>query len=343
MAKLIDDILFSGFEIVPLGSVRERMVGAIDKNGNILLDKLQADELMQGWEGETLKITDKLRQTVVILANNVCEYVYMHTGKAHWKVTEDFPCLTPPFKNFWIEMHRPSGFSAKNSQGKTETVRADDFVLKRWAFHFTAGTRDSFEDVVLDNAKKEFLQTFGPIWEKVHSVMRIDSYWESTRNGITGPLNPSYIATDCNGIGLTEPMIVRNSDATIDDDYSNWHLPPALLAISFMHCKNVVATENKPDAKLQKARQKRGQKPLLRYRTLNIEPMAKILKRDGKSDETGLKKALHICRGHFSTYTTERPLFGKVSGTFWVPSHIRGSKSEGEIIKDYSVDVPKTA
>lgn len=48
-----------------------------------------------------------------------------------------------------------------------------------------------------------------------------------------------------------------------------------------------------------------------------------------------------FCRGHFSTYTEDRPLFGKVSGTFWVPSHVRGSAKQGVVVSDYNVKAPK--
>lgn len=115
---------------------------------------------------------------------------------------------------------------------------------------------------------------------------------------------------------------------------------PFFLAISFMHCKNVVTTVNEPPAKLSKAYQKRRGVPLVKYYTLEIEPMKQVLRREGQSEKTGLKRALHICRGHFAHYSPDKPLFGRVSGTFWKPAHVRGSLSEGAVIKDYEVKEP---
>jgi hypothetical protein len=46
--------------------------------------------------------------------------------------------------------------------------------------------------------------------------------------------------------------------------------------------------------------------------------------------------AMHIVRGHFSTYD-EKPLFGKWRGTWFVPSHLRGSLERGLAGKDYRV------
>jgi hypothetical protein len=48
---------------------------------------------------------------------------------------------------------------------------------------------------------------------------------------------------------------------------------------------------------------------------------------------------LHSCRGHFSTYTPERRLFGKHIGTFWIPPHMRGNRKVGVVEKEYEVTV----
>lgn len=107
-----------------------------------------------------------------------------------------------------------------------------------------------------------------------------------------------------------------------------------------MHCKNVVMEAVEPDRALNRERKKHGFKPFLRYHTIDIEPMKKVLRTEGNIEAEGLKRALHICRGHFSTYSEERPLFGRVAGTFWIPSHTRGSIKEGMVISDYNVKVP---
>ena len=49
------------------------------------------------------------------------------------------------------------------------------------------------------------------------------------------------------------------------------------------------------------------------------------------------KQALHVCRGHFATYTEDRKLFGKLTGTFWIPAHFKGLPKNGVITKDYQL------
>lgn len=114
----------------------------------------------------------------------------------------------------------------------------------------------------------------------------------------------------------------------------------AFMGLSFMGCKNVSTEEHAPDAKLNRARAKAGLKPLLRYHTINIEPMKRVLRTEGDIEANGLKKALHICRGHFRRYTEEKPLFGHTSGLVWTPSHVRGSAKEGVVVSDYKVNSP---
>ena len=107
------------------------------------------------------------------------------------------------------------------------------------------------------------------------------------------------------------------------------------LGLSFMHCKNIRQVEAKEDPGERFRRQYKVKK--YTYRTLVIGPMKEVLRREGRSETVGLQRALHICRGHFSTYSPEKPLFGRYPGTFWIPDHVRGTKENGEVHKNYEV------
>lgn len=113
---------------------------------------------------------------------------------------------------------------------------------------------------------------------------------------------------------------------------------PALLAISFCHCKNVAITPETKPAALKKRQLERG-KPSVTFKVLQISPMQKILRNAGAAEANGLKRALHICRGHFANYET-KGLFGKYLGRFWVPQHVRGTLDAGAVVKDYAVNMP---
>ena len=118
------------------------------------------------------------------------------------------------------------------------------------------------------------------------------------------------------------------------------YLLPALMAISFMHCKNVAVREVEPPEGQSKRWIKKRGEPLATYHVLEIGPMRAALEGEGESGSRGLKHALHVCRGHFKTFDEEAPLFGKTTGTFWWADQVRGRAEEGEVVKDYEVRVP---
>ena len=112
---------------------------------------------------------------------------------------------------------------------------------------------------------------------------------------------------------------------------------PILMANSFLACKNVSARDVAPRI----TRQMRRHGPLpITYKVLDIGPATRILNDEGDAAGQGIKRALHICRGHFAHYTPDALLFGKYEGTFWHPMHLRGNRKSGVVVKDYRVQTP---
>lgn len=121
------------------------------------------------------------------------------------------------------------------------------------------------------------------------------------------------------------------------DTLGGTYLAPALFAVSLMHCKNVKVRPVDPPERLSKKHERKTGKPLTRYHVLEIAPMRRILDTEGEAQTKGLSHALHICRGHFKTFTEDAPLFGKRVGTYWWPAHVRGNADEGVVEKDYRI------
>jgi hypothetical protein len=116
------------------------------------------------------------------------------------------------------------------------------------------------------------------------------------------------------------------------------HLHVLGLGLSFDHCRNVALEELAVTQKPSWHR--KGKVPALKFCTLNIGPMREVLRTEGRSEEVGLARALHICRGHFATYGQHKLLFGKYAGRFWIPDHVRGRAEAGAVVKNYSADPP---
>lgn len=117
-----------------------------------------------------------------------------------------------------------------------------------------------------------------------------------------------------------------------------------LLAQSLMHCKNVVVERKAKPPKLAKSfrRKHHGVAPAT-FHTVKIEPMKKVVRSAGGVEHLGIKKAMHIVRGNFATYTEEKPLFGypKNVGRFFRASHVRGDAKIGMKPASYEVRSPK--
>lgn len=113
-----------------------------------------------------------------------------------------------------------------------------------------------------------------------------------------------------------------------------------------MQCKNVNrldVTETEGPAPKWCRRQR---VPELKYHALQIDPNTSGKPRPGERKTEGDRsgKALHIVRGYFAHFVDDgisKGLFGRGQyGTFWVPSHARGTLSEGKVVSTYNVLAP---
>jgi len=121
------------------------------------------------------------------------------------------------------------------------------------------------------------------------------------------------------------------------------YLQVPLLAISFLHCKNVAVSDVVPPPKLARAQEKKYGVPKVTYKVLDIKPMRRVLDDEGgMARGRSTQQALHIVRGHFKTFD-EHPLFGKHRGMFWWPMTARGAAEGGITAKSYRVSVPPEA
>lgn len=99
--------------------------------------------------------------------------------------------------------------------------------------------------------------------------------------------------------------------------------------LSAINCTNVRRVEHKPDAKLQKARAKRGKQPLFSYWTLELTPGRLEDRQDFGG--THASPRLHLRRGHPRQYAP-----GKYT---WVQPCAVGNKASGMIHKDYRLEL----
>ena len=109
--------------------------------------------------------------------------------------------------------------------------------------------------------------------------------------------------------------------------------------LQLLGCKNVSLKPHDNDAKqVRRAVKRHGGKPEdYKYYTLTVRPPGAKL--DAPAQDIGIIPR-HVCRGHFAEYGEQFGkglLFGKLSGRFYVPPHLRGDKKNGVVEKDYKI------
>jgi hypothetical protein len=154
-----------------------------------------------------------------------------------------------------------------------------------------------------------------------------------------------YILKD----GNNRPILGFRDDVSIETwtDFFLIGIAPVLFALTLMHCKNVTIESVTAPLPLSKNKSKRRKQIAERKKYPPFERHTIVIRdKKGRVVQTGQRlegaaKGLHWVRGHFHTYTPERPLFGnpKLHGRFWVPAHIAGLNPERVIESDYLLEV----
>jgi len=285
----------------------------------LLYDRMLSEANRTDSRRETQSLIADLKIATVIVADNVARY-YFESEQDYWDLEKDFPNLAPPFERFFIEYRSP-----RQMRVEGKTIDMEPFRVGILFGGWQGDTGWELSGIYFHEIGKTIYPGLGTF------TMLVD------RDG--------HIMKDSNNNAIKIFYDPQRLDRLFPEGYSNINIAgaiqmminPALLAISFMHCKNVTLVQQKTSARIaRKARRHRGIIPV-RYYILDIEPMKQVLRTEGASNKTGIKNALHICRGHFKDYSQGRGLFGKYRGMYWWSDQVRGNPSEGIVVKDYHV------
>jgi hypothetical protein len=119
-------------------------------------------------------------------------------------------------------------------------------------------------------------------------------------------------------------------------------LQDSIAMTQLINARNIVTKTVVPPAALNKKRVKHHHEPYDKYYILEIANGIVRNKNQGEVPwgyRPPTERALHLCRGHFKTYTEDAKLFGRYTGTFWWQPSIRGNEKNGVVRKDYAVSM----
>lgn len=205
------------------------------------------------------------------------------------------------------------------------SAHEDDWVIMLW----TRMVPDDALAVSMDEANRDWIS----VDSAVVAVSRTDGSLIANRRG-------QFVTS-------LQELHEEGSGAPYarDPDGPKGVLDIPLMALAFMNAKNAELSDAKwtPSRAVRRRAKKAGEQepgPVV-YKILGIKMATR--KQPGVAsapdmDAEKVRRSLHTCRGHFKEYT-DKGLFGKHFGLFWVNDHQRGSKAKGSIEKDYRIMV----
>lgn len=273
---------------------------------------------------------------------NVAEYFYKH-DRERWLPT-DFPWPKPPFKNMWVEYRYPrttysKEVGVKNVEGYSRGLTPYFGCFVSTAVEFVPGDKHvtirNFQDKPVTEVggeppKGEY-GVYGGVW---YVDNRDNAKMFGKEISVRFDIGPDGKISKVYHAGTILPK-QEDLETRIYEIY------PVLMAFSFGNCKNIEVVQVDPPPKLNKARERRGNRPLVSYKVINVLPFGRAYnptKRTVVGDGAGV--ALHIRAGNFARYGEaygRKKLFGKYEGMFWRPQAMVGSAERGVSVHDYEV------
>jgi hypothetical protein len=267
----------------------------------------------------------------VIVADNVADYYFSGTDQEIWDLGTDFANMAPPFPLFWVEHKLPSLIRSR--------VHGDSDLS-------ILGPRGRMGVLVAGLDPEQVRVADGELLPGTRWVLSLEVFIEYgfQPGEVQGPHGTIFLCLDADGRLLGKSWMQGYHDPETNDLVVAFiaYTHPTLLAISFMHCKNVRVVDEQVPPKLAKryAERHAGLRPT-NYKTIVIEPMKAVLRRTQQEHGVGHRAALHICRGHFKDYRAGAGLFGKYHGTFWWDQAVHGTKSQTPPAREYAVKLDK--
>lgn len=252
-----------------------------------------------------------------------------------------FPYAIPPWKSCFVEWMEPP---TRRINGTVESIDCN-----------TGGGRTTIGALVTEIAGRSAVSAAADFFESSTQALggstdHLATIRSASRGFMACPVAEAsgivtawpamlFVFTDADGLPLSWSTMCNpgfavapeQQDAVTDLARTMYHI--LCFAFTFANCKNSELVDSTCELKPRDKIERRLKLPSFKRYTLKIDGRS-ATRTDGNANLDA--PAYHLCRGHFATYTPDRPLFGRLSGRFWIPAHTRGKKSSGEISKDYT-------
>lgn len=287
------------------------------------------------------------------------------TKQEYWDYTDDFPCIIPPSPLTWLEFEAPDRIESEERVVENHQLRRSGIMAVTHELDVDARLEALTHDHLLrymskldGNRSEESIfsaeRSGRDVYQAAAIAKGILPRWLTVWNLIAEPMAGDEVyAFGLYGMYLDEQgRVIKGLNACItgmpqraqeeiraksDGKFDFFaDLLPYMFALSISHCKNVATIEQPVPAAVAKKRVRRGL-PYFTYRILDIKPVQRAASDKSASPGSETQRALHFVRGHMKTYTADRPLFGKYTGSYWWHMHRAGAMEAGVADKSYRV------
>lgn len=235
-----------------------------------------------------------------------------------------FGIVSPPYPSCWFEFTYRDGANTAWLTGVLVT-------------HFECTSRIIEKLLGSDPARKN--EELTKHLKNTASIIRTAEYSQSVlnENRISATQFNTLTLLDAKGMALLTFMSGGSPEEMKHVTYIHFIV---LYALSLINCKNIVQTEKRQDRATRRRHEREFGVGPVTYKVLEIGPGTAAPQHSKAQTAEEHAKAMHLCRGHWAHYGPEFGtglLFGRVSGQFWIPQHVKGNAAKGIVVKDYKV------
>jgi hypothetical protein len=311
------------------------------------------------WEENMQAILSDVRLSRIVDATNV----YRYCREQEPSDLYELPCGAPPHDVMFVEWLQSNG----RRLGALGVARTGPFHI---GLRTPSGVVGANGLRHLLKVETELTKQLGPApkeivpmwlsdnlpdqatWDRIRWVWGIGIF-EDDGSQAFGPLARISAALDQWGrlVDVTWQLHVNMGQGTNIDPITLHPFQIFMTTINFMQCANIETVYVDPPAALSRKHRKKGRlKPgqdLSRYYVLKVKPSGAKTRARSRSGPPQDLTAFHSVRGEFHHYGDCCPglhppkglAFGKITGRFWVPAHVRGNPERGVVEKDFTIDV----